>query len=166
MGGTAMQEVELQLGQRKGRNFIRENFGAIWPVHLSAFTRLLTQFRARFDGDLDLLLVLAVIGERTRPEKWNPELVSFEDLARRAEDQRSQYAINIQSIADYSGIPRETVRRKVVILQKKGWVHRGEDGKLSISPDAAPDLADATGDAIAYLEKIFCAFDTTRDAGK
>lgn len=166
MGGAAIQEVQMQVGQHKGRDFILENFGAIWPVHLSAFTRLLTQFRARFDGDLDLLLVLAVIGERTRPENWNPQLVSFEDLARRHDDERSQYAINIQSIADYSGIPRETVRRKVLVLQEKGWVHRGEDGKLSISPNAAPDLADATGDAIAYLEKIFCAFDTARDAGR
>ncbi|AQS47153.1 hypothetical protein BMG03_04585 [Thioclava nitratireducens] len=155
----------MQTGSRKERDFIRENFGEIWPVHVSAFTRLLTQFRARFDGDLDLLLVLAVIGERTRPENWNPQLVSLEDLATRAEDRRSQYAINIQSIADYSGIPRETVRRKVLVLQRKGWVHRSDGGKLSISADAAPDLAVATGDTIAYLQKIFCAFENARDTG-
>jgi len=164
MGERAKGEAQMHTGHRKGREFIRENFGEIWPVHVSAFTRLLTQFRTRFDGDLDLLLVLAVIGERTRPENWNPELVSFEDLARRSDEERSQYAINVQSIADYSGIPRETVRRKVLVLQKKGWVHRDENGKLSIAPNAAPDLADATGDAIAYLEKIFSVFETARDA--
>ena len=62
--------------------FIRANFGAIWPVHLAAFSRLLTQLRARFDGDLELMLIMAVIGERTRPENWTPELLTYRQLTR------------------------------------------------------------------------------------
>lgn len=50
---------------KQGR-FIKANFGTVWPVHLSGFTRLLVQLRERFEGDLDLALVLAVVGSRTQ----------------------------------------------------------------------------------------------------
>ncbi len=140
---------------------IKKHFSAIWPVHLAAFTRLLTQLRDRFDGDLDLLLVLAAIGDRTRPENWTPELLTYKQMTRSAADRHLQYPINIQSVAAYSGIPRETVRRKVAILQKKGWVTRDADGRLGVARGAADELADATGDTIAYLAAIWAVFDAT-----
>ena len=64
------------------------------------------------------------------------------------------------------GDKRGTVRRKVLTLQKKGWVHRCEDGMLSISPEVAPPLADAIRDAIAHLEKICCTVETAHEARK
>lgn len=63
----------------------------------------------------------------------------------------------MQSIADYSGIPRETVRRKVLILERKGWVKRTADGRLMISSTAATDLEQATAQSIAYLAAIATA---------
>jgi predicted transcriptional regulator len=141
--------------------FIKDNFSTIWPVHLDAFTRLLTQLRTRFDGDLELMLVLVVIGERTRPSDWTPELLTYRQLTRRPEDGHLQYPINIQSVSDFSGIPRETVRRKVGILERKGWVARDKDGKLSVSSAAAQDLEDATRESITYLETLFEIFERT-----
>jgi hypothetical protein len=147
--------------------FIRDNFSTIWPVHLGAFTRLLAQLRTRFDGDLELMLVLAVIGERTRPENWTPELLTYRQLTRAPEDSHLQHPINVQSVSDFSGIPRETVRRKVGILVRKGWILRDEDGRLSVSRTAAQDLEDATGVSIAYLETLFAVFEqTTERAGQ
>lgn len=142
--------------------FIRNNFALIWPVHLAAFTRLLTQLRASFDGDLDLLLVMAVIGERTRPESWTPEIMTYRQLTSRSGDEHLQYPINIQSVADYSGIPRETVRRKVSVLQDKGWVTRDAEGRLAVSPTAARELEAATGDTVAYLAGLLMVFDAAR----
>lgn len=139
--------------------FIKTNFGTVWPVHLVGFTRLLVQLRKRFDGDLDLALVLAVIGSRTQAEKWTPKLAELGQLTDRNEVEDKQLPINIHSVAEYSGIPRETVRRKVGILQQRGWVTRGADGHLSVTRDAAPDLEDATGDTIAYLAALLKAIE-------
>lgn len=140
--------------------FVKENFGRIWPQHLKAFTRLLVQLHAAFDGDLELLLVLAVIGDRTRPEHWAPEIFTFEQLTRGDGLKHYQTPINIQSVADYSGIPRETVRRKVNILQEKGWVERDGSGNLFVSSRAAKDLENATGDSADYLASILHAFNS------
>ncbi|WP_141194833.1 hypothetical protein [Maliponia aquimaris] len=133
---------------------IKDNFGSIWPVHLSAFTRLLTALRAHFDGDLDMLLIMATIGERTRPEHWASGLTDVEKLTRGAGGRDRQLPINVQSIADYARIPRETVRRKVSILQDKGLVLRAGDGRLSVAPEAASLLAGATSDTLEYLRAI------------
>lgn len=143
--------------------FIKANFRSIWPEHLAGFTRLLVQLRNRFDGDLDLLLVLAVIGERTRPESWTPELLTYQQMTSGNADEHLQYPINTQSVSEYSGIPRETVRRKVAILQSKGWVTKDSGGRLAVSQTAAKDLEDATNDSIAYLEALLTVFDATRD---
>ena len=153
----------MPLGNTDQSEFIKANFQSIWPVHLAGFTRLLVKLRDRFDGDLDLLLVLAVIGERTRPESWTPELLTYRQMTDGNDDDHLQYPINIQSVAQYCGIPRETVRRKVAILQSKGWVTRDADGRLAVSRAAAGDLEDATMDSIAYLAALLTAFDATRD---
>ncbi|PXW70411.1 hypothetical protein C7964_102297 [Loktanella sp. PT4BL] len=143
--------------------FIRNNFDKIWPVHLAGFTKLLIQLRERFDGDLDLMLVLAVIGGRTRPEIWKPQLVSAEEMTSSDSSYSSQYPINIQSVAEFSGIPRETVRRKVGILQDKGWVIRDRDGRLSVTDTAAMGLASETDSTIAYLAALRTVFDGEDD---
>lgn len=145
--------------------FIKTNFGTVWPVHLVGFTRLLVQLRKRFDGDLDLALVLAVIGSRTQAENWKPELGELGELTNRNDVEDKQLPINIHSVAEYSGIPRETVRRKVAILQKRGWVMRGADGHLSVTRDAAPDLEDATGDTIVYLASLLKAIEEAQTKG-
>ena len=62
--------------------------------------------------------------------------------------------INLQSIADFSGIPRETVRRKLQDLMALGWVERDERGNFAVTPKAAADLAPLTEIAIKYLARM------------
>lgn len=137
-----------------GVEFVRKAFTSLWPVHLSSFNKLLIQLRKDFDGDLDLMLVMAVIGDRTRPESWQPEPVTYRQITRRRGEDHLQVPINIQSVADYSGIPRETVRRKVRVLEQKGWVLRDAQGRLTISSTAAVELEQSTTGTIAYLAAI------------
>ncbi|MBY6199739.1 hypothetical protein KUV65_00055 [Maritalea mobilis] len=136
---------------------IKARFGTVWPAHLSAFTTLLINLRTCFDGDLDLMLVLAVIAERTRPDEWHPEIFTYRQLTR-DEAEGGPLMINLQSIAEYSGIPRETVRRKINILVDKEWVVRDGNGMLSVSKQAATDLEDATGHSVTYLSVLWQAF--------
>ena len=48
-----------------GHDDLIRHFGLIWPVHNVRFCELLITLRRHFDGDLDRMLVLAVIGSRT-----------------------------------------------------------------------------------------------------
>lgn len=64
-------------------------------------------------------------------------------------------AINLQSIADYSGIPRETVRRKIRILQDKGWVTKDERNFITATDKAKSNLNELTDSSIKYLKDIY-----------
>jgi hypothetical protein len=76
---------------------------------------------AREAGDLDLNIILLVIAIRT---------VEHPESARMSVQERGDVpvfpslGVNINSIAESSGIPRETVRRKVDSLVRIGWVAR------------------------------------------
>lgn len=160
MGDTEHRGQDQEAYGEKRRDaveFVRKAFASLWPVHLFSFNQLLIQLRNAFVGDLDLMLVLAVIGERTRPESWQPEPTNYLQLTRRKGDEHLQVAINIQSVAEYSGIARETVRRKVRVLQEKGWVERDEEGRLTISSSAAADLEQSTLHSIRNLAAISSA---------
>lgn len=163
MGAERGIGLNMSSRETKATEFIKSNFQTVWPVHLAGFTRLLLHLRHRFDGDLDLALILAVIGSRTHNERWTPEL---EELARMTSAEAGdiiQHPINIQSVADFSGIPRETVRRKVATLREKGWVAREADGRLTVTRNAASDLEDATGVTIAYLGALLTVFEAVRN---
>lgn len=54
---------------------IKAVFGRVWPKHVASLTRFLIASRAAFGGDLDMFLVLAVIGDRTFSERHaNPNM--------------------------------------------------------------------------------------------
>ncbi|MCF7985060.1 MAG: hypothetical protein K9L70_11710 [Thiohalocapsa sp.] len=44
---------------------LKTHFGRIWPIHNDAFCELMLVLRRQFGGDLDRMLVLAIIGSRT-----------------------------------------------------------------------------------------------------
>jgi biotin operon repressor len=132
------------------------DFGRIWPIHTSQFCDLLVTLRQTFGGDLDSMLVLAVIGTRTLA--WGRiDGLSYDEVMARDRDQTELAPINLQSIADYSGIPRETVRRKVQALQRSGWVRKRDDGYLIATSQAALDLEPATEATMKYLVAIGAA---------
>jgi hypothetical protein len=131
-------------------------FGRIWPVHNDAFCELLVALRRHFGGDLDRMLVLAIIGSRTLA-RGHIDGLSYDQFMTgdRADDECAP--INLQSIADYSGIPRETVRRKLRDLERLGWISRRDKGYLVVTSQAAEDLAPATEATMLYLLTIVAA---------
>jgi hypothetical protein len=84
--------------------------------YVQFLTEHLSDCVAVFDGDLECMLVLAILGQRRL------------DHARQASDQAnpdpSRIAMSAVRIADVSGIPRETVRRKLALCRERGWVSR------------------------------------------
>lgn len=135
---------------------LTREFGNIWPVHVEGFTQLLIALRHHFGGDLDRMLVLGIIGTRTLPPRRVRNRSYAEFMADGAADPHAN-PINVQSISDYSGIPRETVRRKVMELEKLGLISKGESGYLVVTKQAAGDLAPVTEATFKYLVAIGAA---------
>lgn len=140
---------------------VKTHFQSIWPVHLAAFSRLLRHLRTVFDGDLDLVLILAAISERTPREAWESGVEDLTNILMSEDGRQVQKPINIQSVAAYTGIPRETVRRKIERLVAKGWLRRHPDGTISVTGTAAVELEEATGITITYIAEVLAAYDAT-----
>lgn len=56
---------------------------------------------------------------------------------------------------EFSGIPRETVRRKLAVLSEEGWVTRNSHGVLIATGKARQDLKPLTHAGIQYLARLF-----------
>lgn len=96
----------------------------------------LIRVHRQFEGDLVAALVLATVANRNMQRY-------YEDVARKSGEGLDKLVdagdhlahmrhCNAYSVASATGIPRETVRRKVRWLEQKGWLTVGTRGELSI----------------------------------
>ncbi len=136
-----------------GEEEVRAKFGKIWPAHVGSLTQFLIESRAAFDGDLEMFLVLAVIGDRTFSQRLADPRLDFERFQTQPTTTTPE-DINIRSIAEFSGIPRETVRRKVAQLADRGWVTRKGDGFIVATEKAKEDLEPLTAASIRYIARM------------
>ena len=119
-------------------DLLSQNYGL---VAKDLFTPVLDVFaaaRSAFDGDVEKAVVLLEVAIRTLQD---PRLAGV-DLKTVLGGEIESYpslATNMRSIADSSGIPKETVRRKVAALVAEGLVLR-DGNNLSLSPTASPAL--------------------------
>lgn len=126
-----------------------QDFATVYPAHVAAFAKLMIRLRADFDGDLDAVLLLAVIGERHFARRIDPSTPTLEGLGMTAVD--ASPSVNAYSLAQYTGIPRETARRKIARLVERGWVEADAQGNLVPTMRAAADLRSSTDAAIDFL---------------
>ncbi len=128
------------------------DFAKVFPKHVSALVRLLTALRREFSGDLDLLLICAVIGDRHFAHRLDPDTPTYQTLGSTLVSDAP--SINAYSIAQFTSIPRETVRRKVAVLVEKGWVSVDAKGNLKPTAKAAEDLSVGTYETIRFLNAV------------
>lgn len=119
---------------------------------MAAFSRLLIRLRAASGGDLDLILILAVIGERHFARRVDPTTPTREGLG--FTETTPTPSINVLSLAEYTGLPRETMRRKVAKLRDRGWVVIDGKGNLSPTGEAAMALSDGTEATMEFIESL------------
>lgn len=121
-------------------------------VALSQFTvPLLSRIYLAFDGDMVTAIVLGEIARRN-VEAWlasqeNPE-AALHDPDRRTSVIRP---CNALSIAEACKLPRETVRRKVVMLIERGDVYRNDEGFLYLTRNVGDDFVDMTAEIVERL---------------
>ena len=124
---SADRWVDDYLGRDVARFFYK------WGGSLSS---VLIRLRARHDGDLDqfllhLLFVLTDLASANLAAEAKAKGARTVVVRRRG--------LNILSLSEITRIPRETVRRKLVVLLERGLVERGEDGLFYCGPDTDID---------------------------
>jgi hypothetical protein len=132
---------------------VRAKFGKIWPAHVGSLTKFMIECRQAFDGDLDMFLVLAIVGDRTFSQRMADPAQNFTEFQASTQSTPPE-DINIRSISDFSGIPRETVRRKIALLEGKGWITRKDDGFIVATMKAKEDLEPLTVTSIKYVARM------------
>jgi len=89
-----------------------------------------------FDGDLLMPIVLGEIAHHNILRFYSHEGHCFdaqENMERGPDRMKNLEPSNAYSISEATGIPRETVRRKIDKLMKKGWVVKSPMGEVTIS---------------------------------
>ncbi|RBI87432.1 hypothetical protein DRV85_00400 [Rhodosalinus halophilus] len=109
-----------------------------------------------FKGDLQSSLVLAVIGQVWLNALKAPD-GSYLDPAHLPPERLGTSATRI---SDVTGIPRQTVRRKLEVLEERGWIVRNPDCIYRLSSSdgetaARRDLSDLDARAILRFARLF-----------
>lgn len=99
--------------------------------------RYLNALYREFNGDLALVIVLGEVAHHNVCRLFSTE-GPLAPLEESNYDDPGLYAnlepCNAFSLAAATGIPRETVRRKIGQLVKRGWLQRNSNGSVRIGP--------------------------------
>lgn len=95
-------------------------------LHMSHFfLRYLNDIYQAFEGDLAAAIVLGEISHHNTAKLFSPDEAANETLRAVQNDPScwtGMEGCNAYSMSCATGIPRETVRRKITELKKRGWV--------------------------------------------
>ena len=138
-----------------------DHFSILWPRHVEGMIALLSELRDAFDGDLDSTLILAVIGAALLPKDELRISFSYSELLKQR-DIDFRKPLNTLSISQVTGIPRETVRRKLATMEAKLWVERDEYGHWKMGRRGAEDLRPMTELSVKYISSIAEGIDLAR----
>ena len=148
---------------------VRAIFEANYPQYQYRFVEFfiehLSDISRSFRGDLQSMILLAIIGQvQMRAMRCAAE--AGENLHALPPERRS---ISASRIADVTGIPRQTVRRKLEGLARRGWIMRNDQGawRLVICDEQAvarTDLAELDRRAMDRVARLFRDLEALIDA--
>jgi DNA-binding MarR family transcriptional regulator len=146
---SARRAKEVQAALLANYSLYQYRFVEFFIEHLCDASRT-------FRGDLQEMMVLALVGQvQLRAMRTAVEAgIDPHDLP------ADRLSITASSIADVTGIPRETVRRKLTSLDRRGWIMRNADGscRLCISDGVAAakvDLSEIDARALDRVARLF-----------
>jgi DNA-binding GntR family transcriptional regulator len=120
------------------------------------FIEHLTDVSRAFRGDLQAMLVLGLIGQSwiNAVRAAQAEGIAPGDLP------PERTSTSASRIADITGIPRQTVRRKLAALEERGWILRNKDGSCRLAhrdgqTAAKRDLSDIDRRALRRVARLF-----------
>jgi hypothetical protein len=118
--------------------FFARNRAFITLVMNDFFLSYLLWLYHAFDGDVVMAIVLGTIAHHNvrnlvRQTGYDTHLLS-EALWMPRRKATGLLPTNAFSVSEATGIPRETVRRKIGSLAAKGWIRRNRKGDLFVTP--------------------------------
>ncbi len=97
---------------------VEENYVKFQHEFIEFLFAHLVDMRVIFEGDLDALLIfISVSRYYLRDERANPDM-SEEELG-------ANRHLTLSRISELTGVPRETARRKLKLLESKGLLEKG-----------------------------------------
>lgn len=120
-----------------------------------------------FRGDLQVMLVLAILGQ--------VKIRAVQDAVQGGMPASQAVlmtpGISASRLADITAIPRQTVRRKLMELERKGWARQNSDNTwcLSVREGGASvrgDLAETDARAMARIARLFAELEGIVDRAK
>jgi hypothetical protein len=136
---------------------------AITVLMNAMFVRHLVALYGAFEGDLVAVIVLGEVAHHNLASLINragtPRELSALLHAREGTRQQALLPTNAFSIAQATGIPRETVRRKVASLTRRGWLEKDAGGNLYVAAEAAAAFADFNYGRVGDLLDVAHAID-------
>lgn len=97
----------------------------------------LLRIHQEFDGDLTMVIILGEIAHHNVSGHFGPRGMCrkiTDDFESKPSFRQELPSCNAFSLAAATGLPRETVRRKIVELEKRGWIERSKDRSVRITP--------------------------------
>lgn len=142
---------------------VRTAFDARYAAYQYCTVEFVTEHLAdlsrAFDGDLQEALVLAVIGQ-----VYLRAYMAHAKAAAPAAPVAFDASISASRIADVTGIPRQTVRRKLEALEDRGWIERDSAAafRLMVTDGVSParlalDALDRRG--VERVARLFCGLE-------
>lgn len=124
---------------------------------ISAFTvPMMRRLYHQFNGDLVQIIVLGEISLRNVDRFFRKGGADVPEKLLDDADRRAQLLqpCNVLSIAQATGIPRETVRRKVAQLIDKGWLARDARKRLIVQRGAGEHFVKANARTAAEILEL------------
>ena len=138
--------------------------GAIQLLMNMMFVRHLIGVYRAFGGDLVAAIVLGEVAHHNLAplisSARTPRELSGALRAQGAALHRRFLPTNAFSIAQATGIPRETVRRKVASLTRRGWMVKDADGNLFVAASTEASFATFHGERLRDLLEAARAIET------
>jgi DNA-binding MarR family transcriptional regulator len=107
------------------------------------FMEFLSQFLAdglrAFGGDLEELMVMAIVGQM----HIRGRLDASTAVDGKPTKASARVSISASRISDVTGIPRQTVRRKLEVLERRGWIERDSQATWRLRMEDGRPVAQA-----------------------
>jgi predicted transcriptional regulator len=141
------------------RQVFEENYLEYQYRFVEFFIEHLSDVSRTFRGDLQAVVVLALVGQLQLREL---RLAGKQDAGSLPPERLS---IAASRIADITGIPRQTVRRKLAALEDRGWVVRNAEGAFRIAvkdgqATAKTDLSELDARSLDRVARLFRDLET------
>ena len=143
----------------------RADYRAYQYRFVEFFIEHLSDVSRAFRGDVQAVLVLALIGQA-----WLNAARAAVEAGTAPEDMpTARTSTSASRIADVTGIPRQTVRRKLAALEARGWIVRNDDGTVRLvsaggETVAKRDLADIDRRALQRVARLFAELEALVEA--